>query len=510
MVDDGITVYAATDRGYTAAEKMHNVFDAPPGSLPNDDQELGGLINNQVCGKRNKRWLPIDKLFELVNPHTVRRELSRKLSPPPSQADMDRYTDYFCSHVTKYDPITNKQFKLARRCIFAALALAERLEDAPFFANHLDLWDGDLPLERHDQQLVSRVDPAKTMDLPEGWNYRVAESFEYYQLYMLSPFFDLESQNDVPFHELDESCVLPFIEDFYSERRQYGHHGTVWKVRLHPAHHNFTSEDGENPYFAIKKLTSNDSEGVDFKKEVRAWAKSVGVAGHPHIIRLLATWHQNHSWYLLFGWADGNLRDYWKENPQGNQYAESRRCREQAQWVGEQCMGIAQGLAKIHRASSNDDDESIDNFGIHGDVKPENILRFADNSAEYGRLVICDFGFTRFHSRLSRSAASPEGASLTYRAPEYDTIHKKKRSGISRACDIWALGCVYLEFMIWYLKGSREVEESFPRHRIDEDSGDLVPCDKFFLVVTVDGQDSFGAIVKPCVGKVSGENLTAN
>jgi len=433
-------------------------------------------------------------------------EVTLRIPRPP--ADLSQYVDKFCSPSVYHDPVTKKQMKRSRRCIFAALALSERVKDAPCFADS-EIWDEDLPLERHDTafgtQLVSRVDQFKRMALPEGWNYRIAQCFEYYQLYMLSPFFDLASQNDVPFHELDDSCVLPFLEDFHGERRQVGHHGTVWKVRIHPAHHNFPArDDDQNPYFAVKELTAKDDDtGVDFTKEVTAWAKSVGVAGHRHIVRLLATWHQNHSWYLLFGWAEGNLRDYWKAHPAGCPHHDLDYRHGQSKWVVEQCLGIAQGLAKIHRATSgHSDDGIIENYGIHGDVKPENILQFKDRDTIHGLLVICDFGFTMFHSRRSRSAASPEGTSPTYRAPEYD-VTEKTQGGISRACDVWALGCVYLEFVTWYLLGFDAVDDLFTSRRISEDRGELVASDKFFVYVTLDGPDSIGAIVKPCVHEVS-------
>jgi serine/threonine protein kinase len=242
-------------------------------------------------------------------------------------------------------------------------------------------------------------------------------------------------------------------------------------------------------------LTSNDSEGTDFKQEVTAWAKSAGVTCHPHIIRLLATWHRNQSWYLLFPWAKGNLRDYWVKNDR------PQHGHEQARWIGQQCLGLASALRQIHRAASNDDDQKIDSYGIHGDIKPENILWFQDERSEHASLVICDFGFTRFHSRRSRSAATAQGISPTYRAPEYD-VNERQR-GISRLYDIWALGCVYLEFITWYLIGPEAVRGTFTDKRISQDRGEVMRTDKFFICVPPEGPDSFGAMVKPCVHKVT-------
>ncbi|RYP06558.1 hypothetical protein DL765_009436 [Monosporascus sp. GIB2] len=416
LEDDGITIYTAIDRGYTAAEEIYgrngtldstNESIVPRGPDPDpelhsaSESNLGELIRSSLQ-EHPKKWLPIDRLFDLVNPVHVRQELSqtyssRKLSP----AEVERYTGMVCSHISYDDENTGRKLKSSCRCIFAILALMNRLYDAPAFLES-GLSDRDLPLRvkkdpnTQRYKFYSHDKPIATLPTADVWYSATFDTFMMYQSYMLSPFFDLKSKNDVPFHDLGDDVALPFIEDYFSERRQQGHHGTVWRVKIHPAHHNFpTDNEQENPYFAVKELTSCDSGGTDFIQEVTAWAKSVGVAGHRHIIRLLATWRQTSrqkdSWYLLFLWANGNLRDYWYK------HTEPQRDLLLVTWIGDQCLGLAEGLKKIHRAVSNDSD--IQNYGIHGDIKPENILWYKDEDDKYGNLVICDFGFTRFHSR---------------------------------------------------------------------------------------------------------------
>lgn len=41
-------------------------------------------------------------------------------------------------------------------------------------------------------------------------------------------------------------------------------------------------------------------------------------------------------------------------------------------------------------------------------------------------------------------------------------------SSISPASDVWSLGCVYLEFIIWYLEDTEAVHVDFPNDRIAE------------------------------------------
>lgn len=240
----------------------------------------------------------------------------------------------------------------------------------------------------------------------------------------------------------------------------------------------------------MKELKSTDETGDDFKNEIKACAKSASGTGHPHLVRLLATWRQNGSWYLLFPWANGNLREYWDDHqiPQ--------RDASQAQWIAKQCWGIAQGLKKMHRSVTEEKLSPIRDWGIHGDLKPENILWFDDPKDKNGILVISDFGFTRFHGRDSRSIAAPAGNTSTYRAPEYDLTNPRK---ISRAYDMWTLGCLYLEFVTWYLTGPKGVADTFEGKRIKEDRGQCIPEDKFFNCFP----HKPGAEVKPIVLKVN-------
>jgi serine/threonine protein kinase len=98
-------------------------------------------------------------------------------------------------------------------------------------------------------------------------------------------------------------------------------------------------------------------------------------------------------------------------------------------------------------------------FGRHGDMKPENILYFRSVPGvddEKGVMQIADFGLGRFHGRESRSKQDPQKvvASGTYEPPEC-----KLNRPVSRAYDIWSLGCLYLEYVTWLLMGAEEIHK---------------------------------------------------
>lgn len=222
----------------------------------------------------------------------------------------------------------------------------------------------------------------------------------------------------------------------------------------------------QNPSFAVKELRYEHGEKDVFQKEIEAWRQAAGNALHPHLIQLLATWRQSQVWNLLLPWADGNLWDFYEKHP------DPHPSLSQAEWMIEQLLGLAGALQRIHRNGSNDLQTRF--WGIHGDIKPENILWYKDDTDPNspGKFVICDFGFTRFHSKASRSKAHPEGGNAKYGAPE--------QGPRSRAYDMWSFGCVLLEFVTWYLAGHKHVEDTFWDLRRKDDRGEVFKSDKFF------------------------------
>lgn len=219
----------------------------------------------------------------------------------------------------------------------------------------------------------------------------------------------------------------------------------------------------------MKRLRSGRQ--YDFDREAEA-LEYVRNDNNPHLIKLLATYYDESFYNLIFPWAAGNLQDYWQWH--------SKAQRPTILWVITQCLGIAKALQRIHHYSFPGEGGQA-KMGRHGDIKPENILWFPSETTsgtnDQGVLVLSDFGLTRFHHtdsvhRTYRTLA----ASPTYRAPDFDL---KER--ISPFWDIWSLGCVYLEFLTWYLQGYKAVER-FSEQRANQDFAPYVREDKFFVL----------------------------
>lgn len=227
---------------------------------------------------------------------------------------------------------------------------------------------------------------------------------------------------------------------------------------------------------------------------------------HPHLTSLLATYEQLDRFYLILPCAEVNLEQYWKtlEHMPTVDHAT-------VLWMAVQCIGLAEGLAQIHkqemppkwlksglptRFSTIENDQMI---GRHGDINPCNILRFKDpeDDTDRGTLKIADFGLVKFDNVHSASITSKTTTpvSPTYRPPEYDL-----NGATGRPHDVWALGCVYLDFVTWLL-GGWEMVEDFSKSRLTSDpEWQDIQTDTYFQIV--DSNGSKEAVVKPAVGTV--------
>jgi serine/threonine protein kinase len=249
-------------------------------------------------------------------------------------------------------------------------------------------------------------------------------------------------------------------------------------------------------HFALKRLVTHDTREI--QEEVTSLKRFRKVDG---IIPLLFTYevrdatpHSLTSNYcLVFPWASGDLKSLWKENER--HIGDSRIC----PWIAQQCYALAQAVEIIHNGCGERTSADLpQNYGRHGDIKPSNILWFpsamSGSEHELGRLVLGDFGLSAFNSELSRSnvPASSLAMSPKYRPPEFDVPD----GTISRKVDIWALGCTFLEFLTWYLKGLVSVLHDFPQLRSETDIYGIY-ADTFFRVIAENGESV--VMVKPQV-----------
>ncbi|KAF3765539.1 kinase-like protein [Cryphonectria parasitica EP155] len=291
----------------------------------------------------------------------------------------------------------------------------------------------------------------------ENWDTYILEAFCDHYRRLTVPVFGLrEGSNEINHQKFDPGVILPWCEvdeNVTPVPAMSGGYGTVTKVRIHPLCHQFhdvlESINVAGGLFAVKKLKTRTK--VDFEQEVNALKRFSGKT-HRHLVTLLATFEQREQYHMIFPWADCDLDHYWSNVEPNPDWGDVDLIR----WLSKQCLGIMEAVSIIHNPSHLQSDKR---FGRHGDIKAENILwygsgpRSSTRNNDRGILVISDLGLTAINSDKSKSMQPNTGLKTTpsYRPPECDI----KGGTISRAFDIWTLGCLYLELLCWLLKGSQ-------------------------------------------------------
>ncbi|KAK3369772.1 kinase domain-containing protein [Lasiosphaeria ovina] len=351
--------------------------------------------------------------------------------------------------------------------IFAILVLIEKAASIVEFMDE-GLHDGCLPLPKVPLDLVGntsgwaftfvRKDEGKNaiqrLQSFQGFSRMNHKNFDACQWALLAPIFRRPHRQDVQLEYLHSQAILPFSEE---EEVAQGGYGEVSRVVIHPDNHDFNTHTTPTPssnQFAIKRLKQFDER--PFRAEFDMLS-NFSEDAHSHLISLLAAYQQHNSFHLIFPWAEADLLRFWMEIRPKPDFNKTVR------WMSAQCSGLADGLSMIHRYGSfglqrrdgKHMRSGIKLYGRHGDIKPANVLWFPDLGSaggdEDGVLKLTDFGLAELHSLDSRSAIpkSQVATSMSYRPPECDIPEQK----ICRLYDIWALGCLYLEFVVWLLGG---------------------------------------------------------
>jgi serine/threonine protein kinase len=170
---------------------------------------------------------------------------------------------------------------------------------------------------------------------------------------------------------------------------------------------------------------------------------------HAHLIKAIAYYKKGTKHCVIFPWArHGNLRDFWRKEP-------PELSQRYLSWVFTQLCGLAGAIERLHHSHQ-------EQATRHGDLKPENILCFDtkdDSSDEQDEciLVIADVGLSKCHDKLTElrnDATRTSSGTIMYEPPETELQPREPRS---RRYDVWSLGCIYLEFIVWLLYGAQEL-----------------------------------------------------
>lgn len=227
---------------------------------------------------------------------------------------------------------------------------------------------------------------------------------------------------------------------------------------------------------AIKELKSDSREAFDDEVAI---LKRLSTNSNPHLVKLILTMEtieDDKKFYLMFPYANGNLRGFWHSK---NPHSGDPLYVTYSSWVARQCRGLVAALHILHDLrkvsvgdSSAEPDQSDRYHGIHGDIKPENLLwyenwnGYADAHHNLGVIQLADFGITTVHGPETVSEVKVKAHTKTYSPPEVELGYT-----VGRSFDIWGLGCVFLEFLLWLIKGNaRKTTDEFLNARKKENS----------------------------------------
>ncbi|CEF74397.1 unnamed protein product [Fusarium graminearum] len=268
-------------------------------------------------------------------------------------------------------------------------------------------------------------------------------------------------------HDIESDAILPFTKK-YAASADEGAFGQVMKYEIYDSH---LDKSGLiipcTQLVALKKIKLESDQPQRLK--VEGWEKEVEALwkmrslGEKHIVNFITAFRllnqgQHNEHYLMLEWADGgNLRNLWERFPRNLTHKLVKD-------VFGQLLGLSRALDKVHNPNNKTENDHF----RHGDLKPENILWFKDesDSSKLGTLKIGDWGLAKKHQDITqlRTVQTSTGfGTRRYEPPEESTVVgnglvvRNDRGKIfrkrSRLYDVWAMGCIWLEFLIWLMYG---------------------------------------------------------
>ncbi|KAJ4988218.1 protein kinase domain-containing protein [Stagonosporopsis vannaccii] len=236
----------------------------------------------------------------------------------------------------------------------------------------------------------------------------------------------------------------------YDENKMIGKggFGSVYRVSIHPGHCSFT--DGNHKQeFAMKVTPQQGTRELPYHQ-------AMADLSHPQLVKCLTSFTFASQYYMIYEKASNNLEEFMQAHKDASALSFLS-----PKDLAQQCAGIVGAISVIHNVRSDSGPSRLDvpklgsqKSGYLHDIKTDNILVFIYGKQPWFRLSdfscarVVDFvasvsGLHRQSWQTTNKASTP-----VFRAPEFTTEGKT-----SRPYDIWSLGCVLLEVLVWYLEG---------------------------------------------------------
>ncbi|KAK0511849.1 hypothetical protein JMJ35_005699 [Cladonia borealis] len=268
-------------------------------------------------------------------------------------------------------------------------------------------------------------------------NEKLSARFYKHQWKFLAPFFRAGQSH----RELQDNVVLPFTK---CERLGEGCFGEVHKMTMAAAHQSVVPEGGTAQVTIIRKqIRPGRNAQNDFRQEEHILS-FLRCLEHPNIVQLLAAYTIQQTHYLLFPQADGDLKDFLRQE---NRIPGFQTDNEVFQALYE----LASAIEAVHNYFSKA--FNVRKIGCHYDLKPDNILY------RPGKLILSDFGLSRLRNEDEGSKSLYRNGGAEYWAPECHSVDEYfKKLHIGRSSDMWSFGCILSEMLTYLQEGSTGVK----------------------------------------------------
>lgn len=322
--------------------------------------------------------------------------------------------------------------------VFSILVFIGKAEYITQFIRYPSLDDGHLPF-------LSPTHP------PHNWPPPIEEFYpEFYsaQWQFCPQKFVRENLWNVCF---EEDHILPIVEKMQMRK---GRNAVIYKIKVLENHNTLIHLDSNGwsrpKTFALKTYFTKDAEKY-YQNEVEAFNQMMLPVKHePHIISLFGAYRHGRTYNILLEHADGgNLMDYFESITPPSSEEDVLRF-----WSS--LLKVVEPIKRIHELE-----------GSHQNIKPSNILVTSGaTSSEYDRnFKLADLGMSHFASKTGdkRNLKRKEAfGNPMYSAPECcmgGVSTETLTYDFEPLIDIWSLGCIFSEAIVWTLLGVSGVRE---------------------------------------------------
>ncbi|KAF1990667.1 kinase-like protein [Aulographum hederae CBS 113979] len=313
------------------------------------------------------------------------------------------------------------------RNVFAILLLI----DIPQYIIHFTKSD-DQPRGGFDSKLPLDVESLQSL----LGDHLAARKFYDIQWGFVAPVFSISSSTMI----LPQESVLPFLEE---EHLGEGNSGTVHRIEIARTFQHLGLRPGQQ---LVRKELSAHRKEAEFNTELRNLTILKSLR-HPNIVEILCSYTHGGKHNFIFPLAQGGTLAKMMRLP---------RCKALDTDSGLllATSGLCSAIAAVHQQHS--DDGVLIGIGYHHDLKPNNIL------VHEGNFLLADFGLSEFKDASEDSVTSYKGVGGCYVAPEcYDIAEKDatdEKKNVGRASDIWSLGCILMELLVYMRDGPKAVD----------------------------------------------------